>query len=150
MNRNQQARQTVPRVVATVDLYTEAWNRHDVDTILSLHADDAVFENHTSGGLAVGKAELRKMIEGIFDTFPDLSFSTRRAYAGNDFAVVEWTARATHAKPIARGAQVFPPTGKALAWDGVDVLPMRGGKILRKDVYADSISFLQQLGVAAL
>jgi steroid delta-isomerase-like uncharacterized protein len=132
----------------TIGLYGDAWNRHDIDAILALHTEDSVFENHTSGGLAVGKVELRKLLESVFATFPDLHFSTRRAYFGESVAVLEWTASATHANPVTRGTQTFPPTGKALAWKGMDVLPVREGLIARKDVYADSISFLQQLGAS--
>ena len=134
-------------VQAIIERYADAWNRHDVDAILALHTEDAVFENHTSGGLAVGKAELRKLLEGVFTTFPDLCFATRRAYFGEDVAVVEWTATATHATPITRGGQVFPASGKTLSWNGTDVLPMHNGLVARKDVYADSISFLRQIGV---
>lgn len=136
------------RLEATLDRYSDAWNRHDVDAILALHTDDSVFENHTSGGFAVGKTELRQLIESVFATFPDLHFSTRRAYFGEGVAVLEWTARATHAHPIRRGELVFPPTGKTLSWDGMDVMPVRDGLIARKDVYADSISLLEQLGVS--
>jgi steroid delta-isomerase-like uncharacterized protein len=135
-------------LVATIERYSDAWNRHDVDGILVLHTDDSVFQNHTSGGLAVGKAEIRKLIEGVFATFPDLHFTTRRAYFGEGVAVVEWTATATHAKPIARGERVFPPSGKALSWNGMDILPIRDGRVARKDVYTDSMSLLRQLGVS--
>lgn len=130
---------------ATIDRYVDAWNRHDVEAILALHTEDAVFENHTSGGVAVGKPQLRALIDGVFATFPDLHFTTRRAYFGDSVAVVEWTARATHAKPVARGPRTYPPTGKALAWNGIDLMPVRGGLIARKDVYADSITLLRQL-----
>jgi steroid delta-isomerase-like uncharacterized protein len=132
----------------TVDRYVDAWNRHDVDAILALHTEDAVFENHTSGGLAVGKPEIRALIDGVFATFPDLHFSTRRAYFGESVVVVEWTATATHAKPIARGTRTFPPTGKALEWNGIDLMPVRDGLIARKDVYADSMTLLRQLEVS--
>jgi len=131
---------------ATVARYSDAWNRHDVEAILALHTDDSVFENHTSGGIAVGKVELRRLIEGVFGTFPDLRFTTRRSYFGESVAVLEWTASATHANPVARGSRTFSPTGNTLSWNGIDVLPIRNGLIARKDVYADSISFLQQLG----
>ncbi len=132
---------------AIIARYADAWNRHDVNAVLALHTEDAVFENHTSGGLAVGKAEIRKLLEGVFTTFPDLRFATRRAYFGEDVAVVEWTATATHDKPITWGERAFPASGKSLSWDGMDVLPMRNGLVARKDVYADSISFLRQAGV---
>jgi len=132
----------------TIDRYSDAWNRHDVDAILALHTNDSVFENHTSGGLAVGKAEIRKMLEGVFDTFPDLQFATRRAYFTDDVAVVEWTATATHTKAITRNGQSYPPSGKMLSWNGMDVIPLRDGLVARKDVYVDSVSFLRQIGVA--
>lgn len=132
-----------------IERYAAAWNRHDVDAILALHTEDAVFENHTSGGLAVGKAEIRRLIEGVFSTFPDLRFAPRRAYLSEAVAVVEWTATATHLEPITRGDQTFPPSGRTLSWDGLDVMPLRDGLVARKDVYADSISFLRQIGVAA-
>lgn len=131
---------------ATVERYCEAWNRHDVDGILLLHTDDVVFENHTSGGVAVGKAQLRELLESVFETFPDLRFSTRRAYFAEHVAVLEWTASATHTQPVARGASTFAPTGRRLSWDGTDVMPLRAGRIARKDVYADSVSLLKQLG----
>lgn len=135
-------------VEAVLQRYADAWNRHDVDAILALHTDDAVFENHTSGGLAVGKEAIGRLIGGVFATFPDLRFTTRRAYVHDDVAVVEWTASATHAQPVRRGEQTLAPTGRTLSWNGMDVMPVRAGLIARKDVYADSISFLRQLGVA--
>jgi len=147
MNQAQDVVRPSLRIAAIVERYNHAWNAHDVDAILALHTDDSVFENHTSGGLAVGKLAFRKLIDSVFATFPDLRFTTRRAYFGDSVAVLEWTATATHMKPIARGTQTFPPTGKTLAWDGLDVLPIQDGLITRKDVYADSISFLRQLGV---
>lgn len=130
-----------------MDRYQEAWNRHDVESILALHTDDTVFQNHTSGGLAVGKEELRNMLQSIFATLPDLRFDTRRAYFRDDVAVVEWTATATHAHEFTRGALTVPPSGKKMSWNGMDIIPMRDGLVARKDVYADSMSFLKQLGV---
>jgi steroid delta-isomerase-like uncharacterized protein len=105
----------------TIHRYADAWNRHDVDAILALHTEDSVFENHTSGGLAVGKEEIRRLLEGVFSTFPDLHFSTRRLYLGKDVAVLEWTATATHVMPVTRDARTFPPSGRKLSWNGMDI-----------------------------
>jgi steroid delta-isomerase-like uncharacterized protein len=130
--------------------YNDAWNRHDVEAILDLHTDDSVFENHTSGGKGVGKAEIRSIIEGVFHTFPDLKFEGRRLYVRDDLVVQEWTAIATFRNPITRGGKTYAPSGKAISWIGMDVIPMRGGLVARKDVYADSVSFLRQIGVETL
>lgn len=134
-------------LTAQIGRYNEAWNRHDVDAILALHTDDSVFENHTSGGKGVGKAQIREIVEAVFATFPDLSFETRRLYVRESLVVQEWTASATFSVEIVRSGKRYLPTGKKLRWDGMDIIPMRHGLVERKDVYADSLSLLRQLGV---
>lgn len=132
---------------AVIARYNDAWNRHDVEAIVAMHTDDSVFENHTSGGLAVGKDAIRALVTGVFSTFPDLHFETRRAHLRDDLVVQEWTATATHDRPVMRGGTALPASGKKLSWKGMDILPMRDGLVARKDVYVDSISYLRQLGV---
>jgi steroid delta-isomerase-like uncharacterized protein len=135
---------------AIIDRYNDAWNRHDVDAIVALHAEDSVFENHTSGGHAVGREAIRKTIEGVFRTFPDLRFEGRRLYLRDDLVVQEWTAVATFSQAIERGGVTYAPTGETIRWNGMDVIPMRDGLVLRKDVYADSLSYLRAIGVKTL
>src|SRR6266581_1813755 len=67
-----------------IDRYNAAWNAHDVDAILSMHTDDSVFENHTTGDVNVGKEAIGSAIRGIFSVFPDLSFEGRRTYIRDD------------------------------------------------------------------
>jgi ketosteroid isomerase-like protein len=43
---------------AAIDRYNEAWNAHDLDAIMAMHAPDMVFHNHTAGESASG-AEVR-------------------------------------------------------------------------------------------
>lgn len=139
---------TAASVRETIARYNRAWNTHDVEAILAMHTDDSVFENHTSGGKGAGKAEIRRIVEGVFATFPDLVFSGRREYFGEGFAVQEWTATATFDRPIVRNGVTLKPTGGKVSWNGVDVIPVVGGKVARKDVYVDSLTYLGQIGVA--
>ena len=81
---------------AFIDRYNAAWNDHDVDAIVSMHTDDSVFENHTTGDVNIGKEAIGKAITGIFAVFPDLSFEARSQYIRDDLVVQEWTARGTH------------------------------------------------------
>lgn len=130
----------------TIAAYNEAWNAHDTGRIRSLHAPGMVFENHTAGERAEGEAAIAH-IAGIFDAWPDLVFETRRLYVREDLVVQEWTARATHDKPLRRGDIVAEPTGRRLEWKGMDVIPFEAGKVKRKDVYSDSLSILRQVGL---
>ena len=129
-----------------VDRYNDAWNRHDVDAIVALHAPDMVFENHTAGERAEGD-EVRGHIARIFESWPDLAFATRRLYVRDDLVVQEWTASATHARELRRGDLVAPASGRRLEWKGLDVIPFADGLVRRKDVYSDSLSILRQAGL---
>jgi steroid delta-isomerase-like uncharacterized protein len=109
----------------TIERYNEAWNAHDVDAIVALHAPGMVFENHTVGERIEGD-DVRAHIARIFENWPDLAFRGRRLYARDGLVVNEWTATATDRD------------GRRLEWDGVDVFPFESGLILRKDVYSSS------------
>ena len=89
------------RLRETIAAYNDAWNAHDVQRIGSLHAPGMVFENHTAGERAEGDQALEH-IAGIFDSWPDISFETRRLYVCDDLVVQEWTARGTHEGPMTR------------------------------------------------
>jgi ketosteroid isomerase-like protein len=109
---------------ALIEQYNDAWNRQDVDAIVSLHAPDFVFHNWTAGE-RVEAADAREHIARIFRNTPSLRFTSRRLYVGDDFAVSEWTASAER-------------EGEVVEWDGVDVFPFENGLIKRKDVYSSS------------
>ena len=130
----------------TIARYNEAWNAHDLDAIMEMHAPDMVFENHTAGESAKGEA-VREHIGSIFETWPDIHFEGRRTYVHDGLVVQEWTATATHANPMRRGELEAEPTGKRVEWRGVDVIPFEDGLVKRKDVYSDSVSILRQAGL---
>jgi ketosteroid isomerase-like protein len=106
-----------------IERYNDAWNAHDVEAIVSLHAPGMVFENHTAGERVEGE-DVGPHIARIFENWPDLQFRGRRLYARDDLVVSEWTATATDRE------------GRRLEWDGVDIFPFRDGLILRKDIYS--------------
>jgi ketosteroid isomerase-like protein len=114
-------------IQALLDRHDAAWNDKDLDAAMAAYTDDIVFQNHTAGEPAfVGAPAVRAHIDGIFERWPDMRFSSRRLYVSSGFCTSEWTARAT------------APDGRRLEWDGVDVLPIRDGLIARKDVYSTS------------
>lgn len=129
-----------------IDRYNVAWNAHDLDAIMAMHAPDMVFDNHTAGEAAEGEA-VRGHIGSIFESWPDIAFTTRRLYVREGLVVQEWTALATHTKTMRRGDLVAEPTGHRVEWDGLDVIPFEDGLVKRKDVYSDSVSILRQVGL---
>jgi steroid delta-isomerase-like uncharacterized protein len=136
-----------PALEETIGRYNDAWNAHDLDAIISMHADDMVFENHTAGESAQGPDQVREHIGSIFETWPDIRFETRRLYARDGVVTQEWTASATHTNTMRRGELVADPTGNRIEWRGIDVIPFEDGLVKRKDVYSDSVSILRQVGL---
>jgi steroid delta-isomerase-like uncharacterized protein len=139
-------RDGIEALTETIGRYNEAWNAQDLDAIVAMHAPDMVFANHTAGEAASGEA-VRDHIAAIFESWPDLTFSTRRLYVREGVISQEWTATATHTRTMRRGDLEAPPSGREISWDGVDVIPFEDGLIKRKDVYSDSVSILRQVGL---
>lgn len=133
-----------------IDRYNAAWNAHDVDAIVAMHTGDSVFENHTTGDVNVGREAIAKAITGIFGVFPDLTFEGRRQYVREDLVVQEWTARGTHQGKMTRSGIEVEPTGRAVEYRGMDVIPIRDGLVARKDVYSDGVTLLRQLGLTSI
>lgn len=118
-------RDSAAELERTIERYNDAWNAHDVEAVVALHAPGMVFENHTAAERVEGDA-VREHIARIFENWPDLAFRGRRLYARDGVVVSEWTASATDGD------------GRRLEWDGVDIFPFENGLILRKDVYSSS------------
>lgn len=147
MSEGQQTADSAAALEQVIERYNQAWNDHDLDAILALHTPDMVFENHTAGERAQGSEEVRAAIAGVFETFPDINFTTRRFYVRDGLVVQEWTATGTQQSEMRRGDLVAEPTGKRIEWVGMDVIPFEGGLVKRKDVYSDSVSILRQVGL---
>jgi steroid delta-isomerase-like uncharacterized protein len=139
-------RDGIEALTAAIERYNAAWNAHDVDAAMAMHAPDMVFANHTAGEFAQGE-EVRAHLERIMSSWPDMEFETRRLYVREGLVVQEWTATATHVNTLRRGDLEAPPTGRRISWDGLDVIPFEDGLIKRKDVYSDSVSILRQVGL---
>jgi steroid delta-isomerase-like uncharacterized protein len=139
-----------PELQEFIDRYNGAWNDHDVEAIVSMHTDDSVFENHTTGDVNIGRDAIRTAITGIFGVFPDLSFEARSQYLRDDLVVQEWTARGTHEGAMSRSGMTIEPTGRAVEYRGMDIIPIRDGLVARKDVYSDGVTLLRQLGLTEI
>jgi steroid delta-isomerase-like uncharacterized protein len=108
--------------------HTEAWNSHDLDRLMSLFADDCVFE--ASGGPEfhgrkfVGRAQVRSAFADVFDSMPDANWGDGRHFViSEDYGVSEW--RLTGTLHNGSGVDVL----------GCDFLTARDDKIVRKNSF---------------
>ena len=115
---------------ATIELlkgFLEAFNLHDLDTIMGYFADDCVFYMprgaRPRGDRYVGKADVRAGLAKRFDGIPNVHYGDDRHWACGDFGVSEWTLTGTSV------------SGQHIEVRGVDLLEFAQGKITRKDSF---------------
>ena len=108
--------------------HSDAWNRHDIDRLMSLFADDCVFE--ASGGPEphgcryVGRAEVRTAFADVLDSMPDANWGDGRHFViSGDYGVSEWRLIGTLLD------------GRRVDVLGCDFLTVRDNKIVRKNSF---------------
>ena len=117
----------MPVSEATLRQLLDAFNRHDLDAVMSFFADDCVLEMPRGpepwGQRCEGKAEVRKGLASRLEGIPDVHYSEDRHWVAGDRGVSEWTLTGTTKR------------GQKIRVRGCDLLQFRDGKIMRKDSY---------------
>jgi ketosteroid isomerase-like protein len=105
----------------------DAFNRHDLDTIMSFFADDAVFESPRGpdpwGRRFVGRDEVRAGLALRFAGIPDVHYGDGRHFVSGNRGASEWTLTGT------------TTAGERIEVRGCDLWEFAGGRIVRKDSY---------------
>jgi len=123
---------TMPNANATVTPeslqgFADAWNRHDVDGLMSFMTEDCVFDASAGpqacGSRHSGREAVRAAFAEVFATFADARWSGARHFVQGDRGVSEWTFTGTRAD------------GTRVEVHGCDLFTFRDGKIARKDSY---------------
>ncbi len=118
-----------------IERYNRAWNEHDLDAMVAMHAPGMVFENRTLGERVDG-AQVRAHIGAIFERWPGLALRFHGRRVSGDVVVQEWTLTATH------GA-----SGTPVQWEGVDLITVVDGLVARKAFYSGSARARETLGL---
>lgn len=113
--------------VEMLQAFADAWNRHDVDALMSFMSDDCVFEASAgpdvSGTRYAGRDAVRAGYLEVFAAFPDAHWGGARHFVLGDRGVSEWTFTGTRAD------------GARVEVHGCDLFTFRGGKIALKNSY---------------
>jgi steroid delta-isomerase-like uncharacterized protein len=128
-----------------VQRYLDAWNDRDARAIASTFAPGGTYNDPTVDSIpgdAVGEYAAR-----LWSAFPDLTFDiVSIAAAGEGRVVAEWNMRGTNT-----GAFMgLPPTGRAIAVAGVDVIDVAADGIRAVKGYFDTRAIPVQLGLQVL
>ena len=107
--------------------FSAAWNRHDIDSLMSFMSDDCVFQTaagpDSCGARHEGIKAVRAAFESAWIHFPDAQWINDRHFVHDNFGVSEWTFTGTAAD------------GTRIETDGVDIFTFKDGKIQLKNAF---------------
>ncbi len=108
--------------------HTDAWNSHDLDRLMSLFADNCVFEAsagpESHGRRFESRAQVRAAFADVFGSMPDANWGDGRHFViSDDYGVSEWRLTGT----LVDGTRIDVL--------GCDFLTVRHDKIVRKNSF---------------
>ena len=131
MNTPRQSTRSMPpsetELLQLLNRFAEAWNRHDVDALMSMMANDCVFEAsagpQVNGQRSEGMQAVRAAYAAVFEAFPDAHWANARHFVVGNRGVSEWTFGGTQRD------------GKRVEVNGCDLFTFRDGRIAIKNSY---------------
>lgn len=116
--------------IELLDAIQDAFNRHDVDGILSYFADDCEWlmargPDSREARRLRGKAAIGDVLSARYAVIPDMRWVDMQHFISEDGARAcsEWTVKGT------------PKDGAPIDWLGCDIWTFRNGLVTRKDTY---------------
>jgi steroid delta-isomerase-like uncharacterized protein len=107
--------------------FAAAYDRHDVDAIMSFFTEDCVFESPRGpepyGRRFEGRDEVRAAVAGRFEGIPDVRYGEDEHRVCGDRGFSQWTLTGTTTE------------GQRLHLRGCDLFDFRDGQIAKKDSY---------------
>lgn len=105
----------------------DAFNRHDIDAVMTCFAEDCVFTTvagpEVFGGRITGRDAIAKAFVGVWTAMPDAEWADHRHFVSGDRGVSEWTFKGTDAE------------GRRVEAQGVDLFTIRDGKLVMKQAF---------------
>jgi steroid delta-isomerase-like uncharacterized protein len=134
--------------IALAQSFADAWNRHDVDTLMALFHPQGMLTTPAFAQPLSGTA-LQGYLQAQLAAFPDIKAQAigdklvgMGTVSGRYLITGTWTGAMTIG-PLAGMA----PSGKSFALHSADFLDIKEGKIAAWTQYYDRMSLLTQLGL---
>lgn len=119
-------------MAAFLEQWMAAWNGHDLDSVLRHMADDVVFE-HWNGGVVRGKRQLGRVWQPWFAAHGDFHFEVKGICVDptEESFSFEWS--------LEWPSPESKHLGQREVRQGIDVIELRDGKIIRKRSYIKTL-----------
>ena len=118
-------------------------SKHDASVAEELLAEDFV-DRSPFAGLPPSREGVLTLFGMLFTAFPDLHATIHDQIEEYDKVVTRKSFHGTHEGEF----MGLPATGRSVSWDVIDIVRVRGGKMVEHWNVVDALGLMQQLGVA--
>jgi steroid delta-isomerase-like uncharacterized protein len=120
------------------ELYTD----HNVAGLDEVWADDFI-DHNIAVPQPLNRPAAQGVLQGFFDSVPDLIFHTDDLVADDSKVVARWTGVGTMTGKPFLG---IPATGQKVEFNGMEVCIIRNNKMVERWMLFDTLGFMQQIG----
>ena len=128
----------------TIQLLATAIATADTAVFLDLFWPEATYDDFAGQQTHQGIQEIVAYLTAAHGWGDDVYMNLGRVHATASGAVGEWVFSAIQTRPI--GDRVPISTGREVVFNGVTIIEMEGGRIMRGADYVDGVPLITQLG----
>lgn len=121
-------------------LVEQVWNQHDLQALSDVYADDVIVEG-LSDEPAEGLQNVRLILQGLNEAFPDMQYTVLDVLSEGDRVAVRWSARGTHQGDF----MGIPATRRNANCSGISIFRLHQGKIVHAWIAANMMELLQHI-----
>jgi ketosteroid isomerase-like protein len=121
-----------------------AWERADAPLLEELFWPQATYDDFPNQHTYRGIDEILGYVRALHSWADDVYMNVGRVHVTESGAVAEWVFSAVQARPIAGRVEIA--TGREVVANGVTIIELEGGRIMRAADYTDAAPMLLQLG----
>lgn len=121
------------------ELYTE----YNVAGLDEVWAEDFI-DHNIAVPEPLPRPAAKAVLQGFFDSLPDLHFRTDDLVADDNKVVARWTGMGTMTGKPFLG---IPATGQKVQFNGMEVCIIRDNKMVERWMLFDTLGFMQQIGM---
>jgi steroid delta-isomerase-like uncharacterized protein len=132
-----------PDLATYADTINQAWNSHDMESVLRFYAPEYVGSDVGQLTPQRGHQGLSEMLQTYWRAFPDLQFLVTDKIIEASRVALVWVAEGTHQGPIMN----IPPTGHKVQVRGMSVIKVENGLIVSGQYIWDMAGMLRHMGL---
>jgi steroid delta-isomerase-like uncharacterized protein len=128
----------------TIRSLMAAWESGDAALVEDLFRPEATYDDFPNQHTYQGVEEIVGYVLAVHDWADDVYWNVGTVHVTESGAVAEWVFSAVQARPI--GTRVPVATGREVVMNGITVIEVENGRIMRAADYMDTAPMMLQLG----